>query len=64
MAFKDANLSKYEAIFERALTLIRAAGGVQYMTSETLKRYNSTTPEVTKKYEIIVFLKKRLRSIF
>jgi hypothetical protein len=42
MAFKDENISKYEAIFERTLTLIRRLGA--YMTSETLKRYNSTTP--------------------
>ncbi len=34
------------------------------MTSKTLNRYNSTTPEVTKNFKIYIFLKKLLRSIF
>jgi hypothetical protein len=44
-----------------SLTLIRAAGGIYDFRN--LNRYNSTVPEVTKKFKIYVFLKKRIGSI-
>ncbi len=38
-------------------------GYMAYMTPETLNRYHSTSPEVTKYFQIHVFLKKHLGSI-